>query len=475
MSLRLRLIIATGAVALAGLVVADVATWSALRSFLVTRIDDSLAAARAPLGHAPPPALVGQGGPARGPGSLGVVAPGQFVELRRADGTVVFSQAAHLPGGQRLVPELPAPGVTAGSTYLTVPSTTPGGPAFRLLVTTGPGTDELIVGAPLGDVDGTLVRLVLIEVIVTAAVLAVAVALSAWLIRVGLRPLRDVEAVAEEISAGRMDRRVPGSDRSTELGRLARALNVMLERIQGAFAERDATETRLRASEERMRRFVADASHELRTPLAAVSAYSELYERGAVAQPADLERAMRGIRTESARMADLVADLLLLARLDEGRPLERVPVDVTALVADAAHAATTVGPEWPVTLAVPEAVTVTGDPARLRQVVDNLLANVRAHPPPGTPVTVEVRRLGPVARLTVADNGPGMPPDVAGRAFERFSRADASRSRSSGGAGLGLAIVQAIVVALGGAVSLEVPEGGGTRVAVELPVAEDGP
>ncbi|MDA8366028.1 MAG: HAMP domain-containing sensor histidine kinase, partial [Actinomycetota bacterium] len=248
-------------------------------------------------------------------------------------------------------------------------------------------------------------------------------------------------------------------------------LNAMLERIQGAFAERDATEARLRASEERMRQFVADASHELRTPLAAVSAYSELFERGAATHPEDLERAMRGIRAESARMGDLVADLLLLARLDDGRPLDRVPVDATALVADAAHAAAAVGPEWPVSLEVPDAVTVTGDPVRLRQVVDNLLANVRAHTPPGTATAVSLWRAGPVVRLVVADAGPGMPPEVAARAFERFARADASRSRSSGGAGLGLAIVRAIVTAHGGAIALEAVEGRGTTVTIDLPAA----
>ena len=471
MSLRLRLVLATAAVALVGLVVADVATWSALRSFLVTRIDHTLATVRAPLGQMPPLAGGGLMGPPRAPSRVGADAPGQFVELRQADGTVVFSQAAHLPGGEQLTPVLPAPGGAAGSTYLTVPSTTPGGPPFRLLVTTYPGASQLIVGAPLGDVDATLGRLVAIEVTVTAAVLAAAVALGAWLVRMGLRPLRDVEGVAEEIAAGRMDRRVPGSDRPTELGRLARVLNAMLERIQCAFAERDATEARLRASEERMRRFVADASHELRTPLAAVSAYSELFERGVATHPGDLERAMRGIRAESARMGDLVADLLLLARLDDGRPLDRVPVDVTALVADAAHAAAAVGPQWPLSLEVPEAVTVTGDPLRLRQVVDNLLANVRAHTPPGTATTVSLRRAGPVVRLVVADAGPGMSPEVAARAFERFARADASRSRSSGGAGLGLAIVRAIVTAHGGAISLEAMERRGTTVTIDLPAS----
>src|SRR5439155_3799215 len=216
-----------------------------------------------------------------------------------------------------------------------------------------------------------------IEVAVTAAALLAAAAFGWWLVRVGLRPLKEVEATADAIADGDLDRRVPGDDAKPEVGRLALAFNTMLGRIQDAFSARDATEARLR-------RFVADASHELRTPVAAVSAYAELFERGANVRPDDLGRVMTGIRAETARMGDLVEDLLLLARLDEGRPLERKPVELVTVAAQAADASRAVGPDWPVHLEASTPVEVTGDSTRLRQVFDNLLGNVRAHTPPGT-------------------------------------------------------------------------------------------
>jgi two-component system, OmpR family, sensor kinase len=304
-----------------------------------------------------------------------------------------------------------------------------------------------------------------------------------------------MEATAEAIAEGALEARVPGADRRTEVGRLARALNVMLARIQGAFAERDATEASLRASEAsllaseaslreseaglrvsegRMRRFVADASHELRTPLAAVSAYAELFARGAADHPADLERVMKGIRGESSRMGRLVEDLLLLARLDEGRPLEHRPVELIELVADAVSAAAVVGPDWPVTLQALDAVEVIGDRERLRQVVDNLIVNVRAHTPPGTRTVVRVRRSTEgEAVIEVADDGPGLSEDQARRVFDRFYRADASRARQTGGTGLGLSIVAAIVAAHGGTVTVASSADGspGATFTVHLPAA----
>src|SRR5437660_1690597 len=200
------------------------------------------------------------------------------------------------------------------------------------------------------------------------------------------------ETTVAAFAEGELDRRVPGDTAPTEVGHLARALNTMLGRIQDAFAARDATEAELRLSEERLRRFVADASHELRTPLSAVAAYAELFERGARAQPEDLARVMAGVRSETARMGLLVEDLLLLARLDEGRPLERRPVELVRVAAEAVDAARTVDSSWPAQLVASQPVEVTGDSARLRQVIDNLLANVRAHTPVGTRTTVRVAK-----------------------------------------------------------------------------------
>ena len=316
----------------------------------------------------------------------------------------------------------------------------------------------------------TLHTLFLTEAAVTAGALVLALAGGWWLVRLGLRPLEDVEATAESIAAGNLDQRVPGADQPTEVGRLARALNVMLERIQAAFAARVASEERAKESQEHLRRFVADASHELRTPIAAVSAYAELFERGAAANETDLPRVIAGIRTETARMDRLVNDLLTLARLDEGVPMQLAPVELVSLVSDAVRTATAVGPDWPVQFWAATPLEVTGDKDRLRQVVDNLLANVRAHTPSGTATTVRLDQVGDDARIEVRDTGPGMPTEQAERVFERFYRLDPARARTSGGSGLGLSIVAAIVAAHGGTVSANSAPGQGMTVTVLLPM-----
>jgi two-component system OmpR family sensor kinase len=243
----------------------------------------------------------------------------------------------------------------------------------------------------------------------------------------------------------------------------------MLERIQHAFDARVRSESRLKQNERHLRQFVADASHELRTPIAAVSAYAELFERGAGGRSEDLPRIAAGIRIETERMDRLVSDLLTLARLDEGVPMERAPVELVALVSEAVHTATAVGPQWPVRFWAPHPVEVTGDKDRLRQVVDNLLANVRAHTPEGTSTTVRVDQIGDQAEIEVRDTGPGMPGDDANRIFERFYRSDPARSRMSGGSGLGLSIVAAIVDAHGGTVTASSAPGEGMTVTVRIP------
>jgi two-component system OmpR family sensor kinase len=255
----------------------------------------------------------------------------------------------------------------------------------------------------------------------------------------------------------------------------------MLAKIETAFAQRAASEQAARSSEERMRRFVADASHELRTPLTAIRGFAELYRQGAVSDEAEIARLMRRIEDEAKRMGLLVDDLLLLARLDQERPLARAPVDLLALAGDAVHDTRALAPDRPVRLEVgatdPPPVVI-GDEARLRQVLTNLLANAVRHTPPGTPVTVTVG-TGPSARtgaraviLTVADEGPGLAPDAAARVFERFYRADAARNRRDGGTGLGLAIVAALVAGHGGAVDVHSEPGAGACFRVELPLAE---
>ncbi len=479
MSLRARLLIAVGAVAIVALVVADVATYGSLRSFMIRRVDQSLDAVHVGLerGERRPGPRDGGGrrfGPPRDQ-NVANVAPGTFVQRRDASGAVVGTTTpARLPGGTEVSPKLPAKIALFDQpegedrAYLTVPSEG-GGPDMRIRASALSDGGQLVVGVPLADTTSTLNRLLLIELFVTLLAVLAAVAIGFWLVRVGLRPLSTVEQTANAISRGEFDRRVPGDDASTEVGHLARALNTMLERIEEAFAQRDRTEQHLR-------RFVADASHELRTPIAAVSAYGEMFERGASARPADTARVIKGIREETARMSDLVEDLLLLARLDDQQPLEKQPLDLVALAGAAVETARTVGPQWPLELSAAKPVEVIGDGSRLRQVIDNLLANVRAHTPQGTRTVVTIGENGTSALMSVADNGPGLDAEELDRVFERFYRADASRSRQGvdgrhGGAGLGLGIVAAIVGAHGGDVRAASSPDGGVTFTVRLPLS----
>jgi two-component system OmpR family sensor kinase len=268
---------------------------------------------------------------------------------------------------------------------------------------------------------------------------------------------------ADEIAAGDLSRRVEHTPQPSEVGKLGEALNGMLGRLEEAFGERQR-------AEDQLRRFVADASHELRTPLTSIRGYAELFRVGANRRPEDLARSMRRIEQEAARMGVLVDDLLLLARLDEGRPLRREPVDLRALAADAVADARAAEPRRPLELDVNGPVLVSGDDARLRQVLGNLLANVRTHTPVDAPATVRVHREGDDARLEVRDAGPGLDPADAEQAFERFYRADVSRHRSSGGSGLGLAIVQAVSEAHGGRAGVDSVPGQGATFWVRLPI-----
>jgi two-component system OmpR family sensor kinase len=312
-------------------------------------------------------------------------------------------------------------------------------------------------------VQATLHRLVVTEMFVVGGVLLAIGLLSWWLVRLGLRPLDRMAETAGAIAGGDLSKRVEPADDRTEVGQLGTALNTMLGRIETSFEEQ-------RASEARLRRFVADASHELRTPLTSIRGYAELFRRGAADRPEDLERAMRRIEDEGARMGLIVDDLLLLARLDQGRPLERRPVDLTALAGDAADDLRAADPDREVTLDAQRDVAVEGDEPRLRQVVANLLDNARTHTPAGTPVTIRLAVEGQDAVLDVADRGPGMSDDEAARVFERFYRGDPSRSRESGGTGLGLSIAAAIVRAHGGTIGVSAAPGEGTTFRIRLPL-----
>jgi two-component system OmpR family sensor kinase len=321
----------------------------------------------------------------------------------------------------------------------------------------------LIVAVPLTETNATLRQLLGVELVASAVVLAAAVVLALWLVRLGLKPLEDMATTADAIAAGDLSRRVAPAEKRTEVGRLGMALNGMLSQIEAAFEQRSN-------SEERLRRFVADASHELRTPLTSIRGYAELFRRGAEARPEDLARSMAAIETEAVRMGVLVDDLLLLARLDQGRPLEHERVDLGAVAGEAVSAARAIDPSRDVSLEIEGEVVVDGDAGRLRQVLDNLLDNARVHTPEGTPAHVRVARQGDDVVVTVSDKGPGLSPEARRRVFERFYRDDGARSRETGGAGLGLAIVAAIAEAHSGAVRV-LDGDGGAAFEVRMPAA----
>ena len=319
-------------------------------------------------------------------------------------------------------------------------------------------------------------RLVGLQIFVGLAVLAILAAVAQLVIRRSLRPLREVEETASAIAGGDLHRRVPVRGTRTEVDLLSQSLNSMLAQIQQAFAATEASEEAARRSEAKMRRFVADASHELRTPLTTIQGFAELYRQGAVPES---DMLMDRIERESKRMSLLVEDLLMLARLDAQRPLERRPVDLLAIASDTVHNLRAVdatrhpdGPPRPIDLEIRSGegtLEVSGDEARLRQVLGNLAGNALVHTPPGTPVTVRLTPAEHEVLMEVVDTGPGLPPQEAERIFERFYRTDTSRSRDSGGTGLGLSIVQALVASHGGTVSVDSTPGEGTTFTVRLP------
>jgi two-component system, OmpR family, sensor kinase len=477
--LRTQLLVAVLLLAAVTVVVTSVVAAAVLRDYLLDRVDAQLGQSAGQLADGP-------GSDARpGPGPRGFRPPTEYVVQGYDDaGAVRWSvgndATSDLPG-----PDLPTLDAEAVAEHSGEPFTvdaTDGDGTWRILALPQRGDGSVAVGLPLDDVEATLGRLLAIDGIVVALALAGLAGAAWWIVRASLSPLEEVEATAEAIAAGDLGKRVPQRDARTEVGRLSTALNTMLGQIETAFDARRASEAAARASEERMRRFVADASHELRTPLTSIRGFSELYRQGAVPDESSLERVMRRIEDEATRMGMLVDDLLLLARLDQQRPLDRAPVDLVPLVADAVLDARAVARGHDVRLHVDGAdgsTVVLGDELRLRQVVANLIGNAIRHTPAGTHVVVTVgARTEGKAVLEVRDNGPGLPDGADERLFERFYRADPSRTRSAGngaasaGSGLGLSIVAALVTAHDGQVMAETGPDGGAVFRVVLPQAE---
>ena len=417
-----------------------------------------------------------------------------------------------LPSGDVAPSELPSSTQAALTAHPYLTTTVPGGSTgdrWRVLgipVTGG----TVVLGEDVSSVYSTLRHLAGVDLIVSIVTLFVLAVAGFAVVQANLRALVDIEETAGEIAEGQLNRRVPERDPRTEIGSLGRSLNTMLSQIETAFHAQEESEASARHAEDRMRRFIADASHELRTPLTAIRGFAEYYrQRGGLVHrrdkqethggaaepdravtsatgltPDDVDRLMGRVEREAARMGLLVDDLLLLARLDQQRPLARQPVDLLSLAADAVHDARLLAPSRTVELSVAPgaAFLVIGDEARLRQVIGNLMSNALTHTPDGTPIEVSISSgvLDPRASdptpaviLDVTDHGPGMSPEQAQRVFERFYRTDRARTRVRGGSGLGLAIVNALVSAQGGVASVRTGEGRGATFRIALPLAPE--
>lgn len=344
------------------------------------------------------------------------------------------------------------------------------------------GAGYVVVAAPLTDIQAILARLVLLQAIIGIVVIIAGAVLGYALVRWTLRPLAQVEETAGVIAAtaddGGLQQRVPGAESRSEAGRLAASFNAMIDTIEGAFGQREASEAAAIASEERMRRFAADASHELRTPITIIRGFAELYRQGAISSD-DVPRTMERIEGEAQRMGVLVEDLLLLAQLDQHRPIEFDPVDLLDLSTETIIGVRAANPRrtiWLTSQIEAAAPIVDGDRMRLRQIIDNLLSNAIRHTPERSAIRLGLHTDERAwVRLTVADDGPGMATDQVSRVFERFYRVDESRNRKTGGAGLGLAIVQSLVLAHGGAIEVVSSPHAGTTFLVRLPLSGTAP
>ena len=467
MSLRLRLMLGLVCLVAIGLAAIDAVTYLTLQGSLTQQVDtqlnDSSGSVYSCLLHELETSTNR---------CFGVYVPvGSFAELVRADsggayGATYFGRSAPAPRiSSRLLAAASSHAVEA-----TVPAVSGAGSYQVLAVPVTPPVDSglglppsiLVFAEPLSGVDATLAQVRLLEVLVSAAIVVILGAGAWWTVQLGLSPLRRIRDTAQKIAAGDLSQRVESTDQRTEVGQLGVSLNEMLSQIEQAFEAR-------MASEDRLRQFVADASHELRTPLSSIRGYAELFRRGAASNPEDLGKAMQRIESESIRMAKLVDDLLLLARLDEGRPLEIRPVDLSQIAVECAADQLVADRNHPITVRAATPVVVDGDEARLRQVVTNLVRNAVVHTPDHTEIEVTVTEEDDRGVVEVQDHGPGIPAQAQDRIFERFVRLDKARGRSRGGAGLGLAIVAAIVASHGGSIRHSPTPGGGATFRVELP------
>ena len=459
LSLRAR-VLAGIALVVVALAVAAVIVTTTTRTHLIDQVDGRLATAGAPDRF--------HDGPPRDPPS-GYERRSDVYEGRLDDtGEQTTLFPSNLSGGEALPPpDVDVAQASEGAESkqpFTAGATGDDDLRYRVRSNALPDGSFWITAIPLTDVDDTMTRLITLEAVATGIVLLLLAAVAWWVVRLGIRPIKQMTRTAEQIASGDLSRRVPDVSPSTEAGQLGVALNQMLDHLDEAFTERAA-------SQERLRRFVADASHELRTPVTTIRGYAELYRVGGLSERSELDEAMRRTEQEAVRMTRLVDDLLSLAKLDEGRPLEQRPVDLSRLVADAARDAAAVDPHRPITTELDGPVVVAGDEDRLRQVIANIVGNALVHTSPAAPIELRVEAANGTARIAVTDRGQGMSPEVAARVTQRFYRADPARSRDRGGSGLGLSIADAAVSAHGGEIDVDSALGRGTTVTVSLPLA----
>ena len=521
--LRTKLITAVLLLVILALAAISVASVTMLRGYVTTQQDNALKVAFYPNFNNGTLPTLGNGPRAQSiqPGYAYSTNSDLIVALQQP-GSQVSWYTANFPGGnQAPLPQLPTNHNWASApngVLRTVPAQS-GPDSWRVMAgtttytfidpTTGAQQQQtltFVVAVDLGDLNAMTHRLILFDLAVGGAILVVLAAVGVAVVQANLRPLNDIELTASQIAKGHLNHRIPERDPRTEIGSLGHSLNAMLSQIETAFHAQEESEQAAHRSEDRMRRFIADASHELRTPLTTIRGFAEYYrQRGGVRKdqdqlsgtspadstapdgtagdgltPQDLDRIMRRLEAEASRMGLLVEDLLTLARLDQQRPLNLAPVDLLALAGDAVQDARMVAPGRPIDLSVAPgaAFLVDGDEARLRQVIGNLLNNALTHTPPDTPVRVKIAsgmldHGAPAVVLDVEDDGPGMERDQAQRVFERFYRADQARNRASGGTGLGLAIVAGLVAAHGGTVSVRTAPGEGADFQVRLPLSPD--
>jgi two-component system, OmpR family, sensor kinase len=459
--LRVKLSLLLVVVLAVGLALSSMLATAALRGYLMDRVDEQLTRSVDRFTSFPGPIPDFGGTQPAGPRP-----PSPFyVEVRYADGTTNVST----PDSETTaVPVLPADAAGAVGAPFTTGSVE-GGEQWRVLVTPlGTGDGWALMAVPLADVQATVGRLVLLQLVVGLAVIVVAAAIGYVVVRRSLRPLDHMAVVSHEIAEGDLSRRVSEEPSSAEIDQLASSFNTMVTRIEVSFAAQQASEAQARASEQRMRRFVADAGHELRTPLTSIRGYAELIEQGAAP---DAGQAVARIHDEANRMAALVDDMQLLARLDEQRPLDATALRLGDVVDESVTAARAGSPDRVIEVTHEGAgAPVLGDRRRLRQVVDNLLSNALRYSDPSMPITV----VESGATVTVADRGPGLTAEESARVFDRLYRTDEARTRVRGGTGLGLAIVKSIVEAHGGEVFVRSVPGEGSTFGFTVPEVTSG-